>query len=83
MREPRLGHGSFATVRSAINRSTGKTYAVKIVHRSKFRTSGSMSKEMFMREVSILERLKHRNIVELEEVFQDEQSICAYKVDYN
>jgi serine/threonine protein kinase len=72
----RLGHGSFATVRQAVSRQTGQMYAVKIVHRSKFRTSGPMSKEMFMREVSILERLEHKNICTLKETFQDEQSIC-------
>lgn len=31
-----------------------------------------------MREVSILERLRHKNICLLKETFQDEQSICEF-----
>ena len=62
---------------SAISRETGKKFAVKMIHRSKFRLKGEESLKMFMREISILESLHHPNICELTEVFEDEAAIRA------
>ncbi|PPQ83126.1 hypothetical protein CVT24_002468 [Panaeolus cyanescens] len=65
-----LGKGSFATVRKAVNRETGKWYAVKMIHDSRtLRQSGDSKSNIFAREISIMEKLKHPNICELIEVF--------------
>ncbi|KAI5117858.1 hypothetical protein M0805_007701 [Coniferiporia weirii] len=70
-----LGRGSFATVMRAVNRTTGRTYAIKMIHRNKFRSASEGSVKLFLREVAILEQLEHPNICYLKETFQDESSI--------
>ena len=72
---PRLVKGSFATVVSAIERATGDTYAVKIIHRNKFKAKNSETMKMFLREISILEGLDHPNICRLKDAFFGE-TIC-------
>ncbi|KLO16032.1 Pkinase-domain-containing protein [Schizopora paradoxa] len=64
-----LGKGSFATVVSAIERATGETYAVKIIHRNKFKAKNQETLKMFLREISILEGLEHHNICRLKDAF--------------
>ncbi|THH00325.1 hypothetical protein EW145_g7096, partial [Phellinidium pouzarii] len=70
-----LGRGSFATVMRAVHRETGRSYAIKMVHRNKFRSASPDSIKMFLREVAILEQLQHPNICALKETFEDESSI--------
>ena len=76
-----LGKGSFATVRKAMSRTTGKWYAVKMIQESKnVRNSGdhghTSRNSIFAREIGIMEKLKHPNICELVEVFfQDNNDI--------
>jgi len=69
-----LGKGSFATVRKAMSRASGKWYAVKMIQESKnVRNHGdhghTSRNSTFAREISIMEKLKHPNICELVEVF--------------
>ncbi|KAF8798744.1 Pkinase-domain-containing protein [Phlegmacium glaucopus] len=69
-----LGKGSFATVRKAMSRASGKWYAVKMIQESKnVRNHGDQGhtsrNNTFAREISIMEKLKHPNICELVEVF--------------
>ncbi|KAF9566802.1 Pkinase-domain-containing protein [Agrocybe pediades] len=66
-----LGKGSFATVRKAVHRGTGRFFAVKMIHSSKaVRSSGQSSRSnLFAREISIMEKLEHPNICCLVEVF--------------
>ncbi|TDL21747.1 kinase-like protein [Rickenella mellea] len=70
-----LGEGGFATVFRAVSRETGATYAVKRIPRSKFKPKDSTGKNKFMREISILEGLHHRNICKLKEAFFDPEYI--------
>ena len=76
-----LGKGSFATVRKAMSRTTGKWYAVKMIQESKnVRNNGdhghTSRNSIFAREIGIMEKLKHPNICELVEVFfQDNNDI--------
>ena len=83
-----LGKCSFATVMKALHRAEDKWYAVKMIHASHLRRNlNSLSeseakpedkKGTLAREISILERLQHRNICQLKEVFFEPYSISAY-----
>ena len=85
-----LGKGSFATVMKALHRKTGEWYAVKIIQASKLRRgfSGASVQGLqtddkasnFAREINILERLQHRNICQLKEVFLERYNISKYRV---
>ena len=74
-----LGKGSFATVRRAIHRESGKWYAVKMIEASKATKHGRNTKtSTFAREISIMEKLEHPNICKLVEVFiQDDGCIST------
>lgn len=64
-----LGHGAFAIVRRATQRTTNTLYAVKIIEKS--RMSANVSVE---REIDILKQLRHKNIVGLKDFFEDSKS---------
>ncbi|KGQ88000.1 Ser/Thr/Tyr protein kinase RAD53 [Candida albicans P87] len=67
-----IGQGAFATVKKAIERSTGESYAVKIINRRKaLNTGGGSAMAGVDRELSILERLNHPNIVALKAFYED------------
>ncbi|EMD33747.1 hypothetical protein CERSUDRAFT_125997 [Gelatoporia subvermispora B] len=67
-----LGKGSFATVMRAMHRATGKWFAVKVIQRSRLRSTDSQS---FTREISILERLQHPNICQFKESIMEAHTI--------
>ena len=75
-----LGKGSYATVMKALHREEGKWYAIKIISTSKLRgdwakiavLDGAPKTEEAkrkLREITILERLQHKNICQLKEVY--------------
>ncbi|KAL1941947.1 hypothetical protein VTO73DRAFT_6477 [Trametes versicolor] len=82
-----LGKGAFATVMKALNRAEGQWYAVKIVHVRKLKLRDGWEKALegglptdpnarkMMREIKILEKLEHRNVCQLKEVFLESHSI--------
>lgn len=72
-----LGKGSFATVMKAIERSTGKWYAIKIIT-DKHNRPGDQNQIAFAREIEIMKKLKHPNICELKEVFYQANGISTY-----
>lgn len=61
-----LGTGTLSTVRKCTLKETRKVYAVKIVSRKNL---DKTKEEMLSHEVSILESLKHRNILCLHDIF--------------
>ena len=85
-----LGKGSFATVMKALHRTEGKWYAVKMIQASKLRRDFSsvtvrglqadLNTSSFAREINILEKLQHKNICQLKEVFYEMYNIskCAF-----
>ncbi|EIW77784.1 kinase-like protein, partial [Coniophora puteana RWD-64-598 SS2] len=84
-----IGKGSFATVVRGLSLQTGKWYAVKIINLQTLKrtqpgsgSSGSSGARennkmtvAFAREVSILQKLQHKNICLLKEVFFEESTI--------
>lgn len=63
-----VGSGAFATVKKAIERSTGETFAVKIISKRKVYSSGM---DGVTRELNILKNLDHPNIVKLKAFYED------------
>ncbi|KAL1665066.1 kinase-like domain-containing protein [Schizophyllum commune] len=64
-----IGSGSFATVKRAIHRASGTWYAVKIIQRKHRQDSQN---EAFARETTVMEQLKHPNIVMMKDTFFEE-----------
>ncbi len=71
IRDEIVGSGAFATVKKAIERKTGKTFAVKIISKKKALT-GAL--EGVSRELKILQKLHHPGIVALKAFYEDESS---------
>ncbi|CCH59223.1 hypothetical protein TBLA_0B03840 [Henningerozyma blattae CBS 6284] len=65
-----VGQGAFATVKKAVERSTGRTFAVKIINKRK--VMGNLSG--VTRELEILRKLDHPRIVRLKGFYEDEES---------
>lgn len=65
-----VGQGAFAIVKKAVERSTGQTYAVKII--SKRKVMGN--NDGVTRELEILGKLNHENIVKLKGFYEDDDS---------
>lgn len=64
-----LGQGAFAVVKRAVERSTGDHYAVKIIDKKKV-----MHGMAVQREIDILKKVQHENIVSLKAFFEDERN---------
>ena len=74
-----LGKGSFATVLRAVHRFSGQLFAVKVIHPTKVVGQSKTPSETLVREISIMEKLNHRNICKLYEVyFQSDKGICTF-----
>ncbi|KZS98323.1 kinase-like protein [Sistotremastrum niveocremeum HHB9708] len=70
----RLGSGAFATVYKCMEVSTGTWYAVKDIARN--RAIGvHVNEGALMREINVLTRLDHQNIVRLHEVCEEENNL--------
>lgn len=65
-----VGQGAFATVKKAVERKTGKTYAVKIINKRK--VMGNV--DGVTRESEVLRRLDHPRIVSLKGFYEDDDS---------
>ncbi|KAB2049838.1 hypothetical protein E1A91_A13G215300v1 [Gossypium mustelinum] len=68
-----LGHGTFAKVYHARHVTTGKSVAMKVVGKEKVIRVGMM--EQIQREISVMNMVKHPNIVELHEVMASKSKI--------
>lgn len=68
-----LGHGTFAKVHHARNIKTGEGVAIKIINKDKILKGGLVSH--IKREISILRRVRHPNIVQLFEVMATKTKI--------
>ncbi|KAL5507638.1 hypothetical protein ACEPAH_7094 [Sanghuangporus vaninii] len=70
-----IGHGSFATVYRAVGREDGQLYAIKMISRNRLRTNSESASNVFLKEIAILEPLRHPNICQLKATFQETDSI--------
>ena len=67
-----LGKGSFGTVILADDPNTGECVAIKKVNKEK---AGTMGLKLLQREVDILKRVKHPNIIVLHGIFETNRSM--------
>ncbi|CEM25272.1 unnamed protein product [Vitrella brassicaformis CCMP3155] len=68
-----LGEGTYATVRYAVNVDTKEPVAVKIIDRVKI--ADPAMAEQLKREISIMKKIRHPNVVRLNEVLQSRTKI--------
>ncbi|ONK69040.1 uncharacterized protein A4U43_C05F18660 [Asparagus officinalis] len=68
-----LGHGTFAKVYHARNPLTNESFAIKVLDKEKILKSGLVAH--IKREISILRRVRHPNIVQLFEVMATKTKI--------
>ena len=68
-----IGEGTFATVRLAINRQTEEKVAIKIMEKNKI--SHEEDKIRVKREIQVLKKLRHPNIVHLYNVIDTKDKI--------
>lgn len=68
-----LGKGTYGKVKLGVHMETGEQVAVKIVH-----TNTEKSKKQLEREISIISKLKHQNIVKMYEALYHED--CIYLI---
>ncbi|CAD8187525.1 unnamed protein product [Paramecium pentaurelia] len=68
-----LGQGSYATVRLCIEKNSKIKYAIKIYDKSKINDNQKMNN--IKREISILKRINHNNIIKLIYAIEDRKSI--------
>ena len=73
MRDLPIGEGTFGKVMLGIHLPTQEKVAIKILEKEKIEDEGD--RERILREIQILKLLKHPNIVQLYEIFEDEQRL--------
>ncbi|GAM17088.1 hypothetical protein SAMD00019534_002620 [Acytostelium subglobosum LB1] len=64
-----LGTGKFSVVKSATERNTGKPWAMKIMKKS------VVHEQNLIREVEIMQDIKHKNIISLHEIYETEGDV--------
>jgi len=69
-----LGSGSFSTVKEAVRKNDGSQFAVKIIDSNKFYFN-EKAKQSFKREIEILKKLDHKNIIKFNECIEEEGKI--------
>jgi len=67
-----LGRGGFSIVKKATNRDNGEIFAIKIIEK-KEQTEEELN--LLHREIDIMRKLKHKNIIGLFEVYDEKENI--------
>ena len=68
----RIGHGAYSSVHALVHRESKAKRAVKVIAKKKLKTDEE--RKMIFRELGVLRRLDHPNVVKLYEYFQDDKS---------
>ncbi|CAN0024423.1 unnamed protein product [Ectocarpus sp. 12 AP-2014] len=71
-----IGHGTSGEVRRAINRTTGKEVAVKVIETRKFALTPGLTPKELVQEAEMLKRVDHEYIIKLEDIFQAREGCC-------
>nr|XP_031862170.1 uncharacterized protein CI109_002584 [Kwoniella shandongensis]KAA5529242.1 hypothetical protein CI109_002584 [Kwoniella shandongensis] len=71
----RLGQGTFAEVRKAVDVETGNMRAIKQIVKHRF-AGNEKTLQLFQREIEISRSLEHENICRLIDWYEDPQHIC-------
>jgi serine/threonine protein kinase len=66
-----LGTGSFATVVIAVDKATQAKFAMKVIEKAKC----AGREELIVKEVSLLTKLRHKNVVRLHDCFQSKDKV--------
>ena len=74
-----LGTGGYGKVNLYRHKITGAEYAIKLIDKTKF--ENKLQKELFAREVEIMYKIRHPNIVRLYTHFEDESN-CYIVLEY-
>eukprot|EP01132_Coremiostelium_polycephalum_P006625 gene6625-8197_t len=69
-----LGTGNFASVRLAVHKQTGQTFAMKVIDKKKMSMT-SQRKDALMDEVNVLTKVNHRNIISIKELFETQKHL--------
>lgn len=67
-----LGSGAFGEVRKAVHKSSGDVRAIKMIYKTQV---SSIEQKKIMKEIEILEKMDHPNIIKIYEYFQDSKYI--------
>ena len=67
-----IGKGTFSTVRLAYDRESGKKVAIKILKKEKILNKGDL--ERAEREISILKKLSHINLIKIYKTVEDSEA---------
>jgi serine/threonine protein kinase len=73
-----LGRGAYGKVKLAVNNATNETCAIKIMKKSLLKRGTGDS--IVKREIAVMKKLRHRNIVPLMEVLDDDEADKMYLV---
>lgn len=89
-----LGKGAYATVYKASSRENARWYAVKVIDIQQLSLSPDWAKDLangpptdpdvkkLLKEVTILERLNHKNICQLKEYFVERHRISTFPLGH-
>ncbi len=67
-----LGRGAFAVVKECTHKGSGRKYAVKIIDRNAMGDTNELS---LQREIEIMKKVDHPNIIMLRQVFEDKKHV--------
>eukprot|EP01117_Protostelium_nocturnum_P013865 TRINITY_DN5217_c1_g1_i3.p1 TRINITY_DN5217_c1_g1~~TRINITY_DN5217_c1_g1_i3.p1 ORF type:complete len:653 (+),score=336.08 TRINITY_DN5217_c1_g1_i3:150-2108(+) len=67
-----LGSGSFAVVKKAVDKRSGREVAVKIVDKKKFTLNPAFRKEQLSDEVKVMRAITHPHILQIIDVYDSE-----------
>ena len=65
------GSGAFSVVKEATSKRSGKKYAVKIIEKQ----NAGQDMARLRTEMEILKSVRHRNIIALKEILEDDQTL--------
>jgi len=65
-----LGRGGFSIVYEGINKDTQEKFAIKAIDKNQ-----SVELDILNREIDIMKRLKHKNIIQLYDVYNEEENL--------